>query len=104
MRLLITIKITFENNSHYKKNSYKYLPFFHFFYVVFFSSFPFHSFPLPLFPSFPPPHYTTLHPHHNIFAYNPHPYHTSYPDHTQRDPPSLPLFSLSLCVWCGCGA
>src|SRR6266498_1356855 len=56
------------------------------------------------FPSFPHPHYTTLHPHHNIFAYNPHSYHTSYPDHTQRDLLFPFLFLLSLCVWCGCGA
>src|SRR6266542_3140630 len=74
-------------------------------------------FSLPLFPSFPPPHYTTLHPHHNIFAYNPRSYHTSYPDHTQRDPlfpfPSLFPFvcgvgvvrGMSLgCEWMCCSA
>src|SRR6266542_4947256 len=64
-------------------------------------SFLFYLFPLLLFPSFPLPHYTTLHPHHHIFAYNLHPYHTSYPDHTQRDP-----FSLSLSLFpfvCGVG-
>src|SRR6266498_3678630 len=56
---------------------------------------------------FSSPHYTTLHPHHNVFACNPHSYHTSYQHHTQRDPlfpfpfPSFPSSFGGLCGFVG---